>query len=83
MNSGAPPKYIFYVEADSRETLEAAVEYIMRRLEGGGICEAEAEWDGERLTVKSCAEHVVYAVAKSLVTAYTWLGGKSIQVVRL
>jgi len=90
MSSGAPPKYVFYVEADSQETLEAAAAYVLRRLEGGCacgpqacICEVEAAWDGTVLTVRTCAERTAYAVAKLLVTAYTWLGGKSIQVVRL
>lgn len=88
-------KYVaaFYVEADSQEALKSAVEYVLRRLEGGlvgytcgaqaCICEVEAAWDGTVLTVRTYAECIVYAVAKLLVKAYTWLGGKAIQVVRL
>jgi hypothetical protein len=89
-----PLKYIavFYVEADSREALEAAVAYAMKHLEGGLVgyacgmqaclCKAELEWSGGRLTVRTCAERAAYAVAKLLVRAYTWLGGKAIQVVK-
>ena len=89
-----PLKYIavFYVEADSREALEAAVAYAMMRLDGGLVgyvcglqacfCKAELEWGGGWLTVRTCAERAAYAVAKLLVRAYTWLGGKAIQVVK-
>jgi len=93
MNSGVPPKYVFYVAAESRETLEAAVAYVMRRLGRGSagyacgtqacLCEVEVEWDGSQLTVRTCTERTAYAVAELLVRAYTWLGGKAIQVVRL
>jgi hypothetical protein len=92
MSRGAPPKdiVVFYVEAESQEALETAVAYVMRRLGGGYacgaqacICEVEAEWGGGWLAVKTCTEHAAYAVARLLVTAYTWLGGKAIQVVRL
>jgi phage major head subunit gpT-like protein len=93
MNSGVSPKYIFYVEAESREALEAAVAYVMRRLGRGFVgyacgmqaclCEVEVEYDGNQLTVKTCTESTAYAVIKLLVRAYAWLGGKAIQVVRL
>jgi hypothetical protein len=88
------PKYVatFCVETDSPEALEAAVEYVMKRLGGGlvgyacgsqaCICEVEVEWGGSWLAVRVCAERAAYAVAKRLVTAYTWLGGKAIQVVK-
>jgi hypothetical protein len=82
----------FCVEADSQETLEAAAAYVMKRLEGGLVgyacgaqacaCRAEVEWGGGWLTVKTCAEQAAYAVAKLLVRAYTWLGGRAIQAVR-
>jgi len=90
----APLKYIavFYVEADSREALEAAVAYAMKRLEGGLVgyvcglqaclCKAELEWSGGWLTVRTCAERAAYTVAKLLVRMYTWFGGKAIQVVK-
>jgi hypothetical protein len=94
MIKSASPEYVaaFYVEADSQKALEAAVAYVMRRLEGGlvgyvcgsqdCICEVEVEWGSGWLVVKTCTEQTAYAVAKLLVTAYTWLGGKAIQVVR-
>jgi len=82
----------FCVEADSQEALEAAVEYVMRRMSSGLVgcacgpqacaCRAEVEWGGGWLTVRTCAEQAAYSVAKLLVTAYTRLGGKAIQVVR-
>jgi hypothetical protein len=94
MIKNTSPKYAvtFCVEADSQGTLEAAVKYVLRRLEGGlvgyvcgpqaCVCRAEVEWSGGWLTAKTCAEHAAYAVAKLLVAAYTWLGGKAIQAVR-
>jgi len=90
----APLEYAaaFCIEADSQEVLEAAVEYVMKRLGSGlvgyacvphaCICEVEVEWGGGWLAVKTCTEHAAYAVAKLLVRAYTWLGGKLIQVVK-
>jgi hypothetical protein len=90
----APLKYtaVFYVEADSRETLETAVEYVARRLEIGKVvyacgpyvcvCKTELEWDGTRLTVKSCIKRAVHAAAKLLVEAYGWFGGKAIQLIK-
>ena len=63
----------FYVEADNREALEAAVEYVAKRTEIGKvvyacglracICRVELEWDGARLTVKSCMKRAAHAVA--------------------
>jgi hypothetical protein len=94
MAGEAPFKYTatFCVEIDSQEALEAAVEYVMRRLEGGlvgyvcgpqaCVCRAEVEWSGGWLTVRTCAERAAYAVAKLLVRAYTWLGGRAIQVIK-
>jgi hypothetical protein len=90
----APLKYAatFCVEADSQEALEAAVEYVMRRFKGGlvgyacgpqaCICGVEVEWGGGWFTVRTCAEHAAYAVAKLLVRAYKWFGGKAMQVVK-
>jgi hypothetical protein len=94
MAGETPFKYTvtFCVEVDSQETLEAAVEYFMRRLEGGlvgytcgpqtCICEVVVEWGGGWLKVRTCAERAAYAVAKLLVRAYAWLGGRAIQVVK-
>jgi hypothetical protein len=91
----APLRYTatFYVEADSREALEAAVEYVMMRLGGGLVgyscgphaclCGVEVEWGGGLLAVKTCSERAASAVAKLLVRAYTWLGGKAVQVVKI
>jgi len=94
MIKNAPPKYagIFFVEADNYEALEAAVGYVMKRLEVGWvgytcglqacICAVEVEWGGGWFTVRTCAERAAYAVAKLLLRAYTWFGGKTIQVVK-
>jgi len=91
----APLKYtaVFYVEADSREALEAAVEYVARRMEIGKVvyvcgpyvyvCKTELEWNATWLTVKSCMKRAVHAAAKLPVEAYGWFGGKAIQIVRL
>ncbi len=82
----------FCVEADNYEALEAAVAYVMKRLKGGlvgyscglqaCVCKAEVEWGGDCLTVRTCAEQAAHAVAKLLVAAYMWFGGKAIQVVK-
>jgi len=89
-----PLKYVvaFRVEADSREALEAAVEHVAKDLADGWVaricgphvcaCRAKVEWDGERLTVKTCTKHSVRAVAKRLLKAYAWYGGKTIQLVK-
>jgi hypothetical protein len=94
MTEEMPPKYAatFCVEADSQEALEVAVEYVMRRMSSGWvgyacgpqacICKVEVKWGGGCLAVRTCTEHVAYAVAKLLVRAYAWFGGKAIQVVR-
>jgi len=91
---GAPLKYtvVYYVEADSYETLESAVEYVARRLENGKVvyacglyvcfCKTVLERNDNWLTVRSCMKRAAYAVAKSLIDAYIWLGGKEIQVVK-
>ena len=90
-----PLKYAaaFYVEADNYEALEAAVEYVARRMEIGKVvyacgpyacfCRTELEWNGTRLTVRSCMKRAVDAVVKLLIEAYSRFGGKAIQVVRL
>jgi hypothetical protein len=87
-------KYVatFYVEADSYEALEAAVEYVARRLGSGKIlyacgphacfCKTELEWVGSWLTIKSCMRRAVHAAAKLLIEAYGRFGGKSIQLVK-
>jgi hypothetical protein len=90
-----PLKYAaaFYVEADNYEALEAAVEYVARRMEIGKVvyacgpyacfCRTELEWNDTWLTVKSCMKRAVDAAAKLLVEAYSRFGGKAIQIVRL
>jgi hypothetical protein len=91
----APLKHtaVFYVEADNYEALEAAVEYVAKRLEIGKVvyacgpyacfCRTELEWDGAWLTVRSCMKRAVDAAVKLLIEAYSRFGGKAIQVVRL
>jgi len=90
----APLRYTatFYVEADSREALEAAIEYVAKHVADGWVmyacgpyvcaCRAEIEWDGGRLTVRSCLKRTARVVAKLLVEVYNWFGGKAIQVVK-
>jgi len=90
----APLKYAatFYVEVDTYEALEAAVEYVARRMEAGNVvyacgphacfCKTELEWVGSWLTIKSCMRRAVHAAAKLLIEAYGWFGGKSIQLVK-
>jgi hypothetical protein len=82
----------FYVEADNQKALEAAVKYVVERVEGGVeiymcgrnicVCRAKVEWDGKRLTVKSCMKRTANIVAKRLVSAYVWHGGGSIRLTR-
>jgi hypothetical protein len=91
----APLRYAvtFYVEADNYEALKAAVEYVAKRMEIGRVvyacgryacfCRVKVEWDGSRLTVRSCMKRAVRAAVKLLVEAYSWFGGKSIQVVKI
>jgi len=90
----APLKYVvvFRVEADSREALEKAVEYVAKHVEDGlavyacgpyvCVCKVKLEWDGERLTVKTCLKRSADAVAKWLLKAYSWFGGKSIRLIK-
>jgi hypothetical protein len=90
----APLRYTatFYVEADSREALEAAIEYVSKYMADGVVgyvcgpyacvCKAKIEWDGVRLTVRSCLKRTAHVVAKLLVEAYGWFGGKAIQIVK-
>jgi hypothetical protein len=89
---------VFYVEADSQEALEAAVEYFMKRLGGGLVgyscglqacfCRVEVKWGvyvedgGSWLAVKTRTERAAYAAVKLLIEAYNWFGGKAIQVVK-
>jgi hypothetical protein len=90
----APLKYVavFRVEADSREALEKAVEYVARRMEIGKVvyacgpyacfCRTRVEWDGELLTVRSCMKRAIDSAVRLLVEAYGWFGGKSIRLVK-
>jgi hypothetical protein len=90
----APLRYIvtFYVEADSREALEAAIAHVSKYMTDGVVgyvcgpyacvCRAKIEWDGARLTVSSCLKRTAHVVAKLLVKAYGWFGGKAIQIVK-
>ncbi len=91
----APLRYtaVFHVEADDREALEAAVAYVSKYMADGVVgyacgshvcvCRAKIEWDGAaRLTVSSCLKRTAHIVAKLLVKAYGWFGGKAIQIVK-
>jgi hypothetical protein len=90
----APLRYTatFYVEADNFKALEAAVAYVAKHMSSGWVvyacgpyictCKAKIEWDGSRLTVRSCLKRTLSIVAKLLVKAYAWYGGKAIQIVR-
>jgi hypothetical protein len=72
--------------------LEAAVEYVVRRLKGNlvgyacgpynCVCRVELERGGDWFAVRTCAEQAAYAVAKLLIEAYSWFGGRAIQVVK-
>ena len=89
-----PLKYVvaFRVEADSREALEAAIEYVAKHMADGWVvyacgphacvCKVKIEWDGERLTVRSCLKRTLNTVAKLLAKAYSWHGGRAIQIVK-
>jgi len=90
----APLKFvaIYCVEFDSRETFAKALEYVVSRLEIGKVvyacglhvclCKTRVEWDGERLTVKSCMKRAVDAAARLLAEAYSWFGGRTIRLVK-
>ncbi len=90
----APLRHVitFRVEADSREALEAAVAYVVKHMEDGVaayacgpyvcVCSVKVEWDGTWLTVKSCKKSTARIVAKWLLKAYAWYGGKSIRLVK-
>jgi hypothetical protein len=91
----APLKYTvtFYVEANRREALEAAVKYVMEHVKDGVamyacgrsvcVCNAKVEWDGNnKLTVKSCLKRTANIVARWLLKAYVWHGGGSIRLVK-
>ena len=82
----------FYIEADSQEALEAAVKYVMEHVKDGVamyacgryvcVCKVKLEWDGERLTVRSCMKRTAHIVAKWLLKAYVWHGGGSIRLIK-
>ncbi len=90
----APLKYtvVFYVEADNRKALEAAVAYVAKYMADGlvgyvcgsraCVCKAKVDWDGTRLTVKSCKKRTAHVVAKLLAKAYSWYGGKTIRLIK-
>ena len=92
----APLKYVavFRVEADNREAFAKALEYVVRRLEIGKVvyacgpgpdvcvCKTRVEWDGERLTIRSCMKRAVDSAAKLFVEAYGWFGGKTIWLIK-
>ncbi len=90
----APLKFVvvYCVEFDSREAFAKALEYVVRRLEIGKVvyacgihacvCNTKVEWDGERLTVRSCMKRAVDSAARLLVEAYGWFGGKSIRLTK-
>ena len=90
----APLKYTvtFYVEANRREALEAAVKYVMEHVKDGVamyacgryvcVCKVKLEWDGERLTVRSCKKRTAHIVARWLLKAYVWHGGESMRLIK-
>ncbi len=90
----APLKYVavYYVEFDNAEAFAKALEYVVNRLEIGKVvyacgvhacvCNTKVEWDGERLTVKSCMKRAVDAAAKLLIEAYGWFGGRTIRLIK-
>jgi len=91
----APLRYTvtFYVEADNREALRAAMEYVAAYIADGVtgyvcgsylcICRPKVEWNSDsQLIVMSCVKRTARVVAKSLVKAYTRYGGKAMQIVR-
>ncbi len=90
----APLKFVavYCVEFDNAEAFAKALRYVAERLEIGKVvyacgihacvCKTRVEWDGERLTVKSCMKRAVDATAKWLVEVYGWFGGKTIRLVK-
>ena len=91
----APLRYVatFRVEADSRDALERAVEYVAKRMEIGKVvyacgryyvcfCRTRVEWDGEQLTVRTCLKRAIDSAVRLLAEAYGWFGGKSIRLVK-
>jgi hypothetical protein len=91
----APLRYVavFRVETDSRETLEKAVTYAAKRFEIGKVvyacgpyhacfCHIKLEWDGERLTVRTCMKRSIYSAVELIRQAYSWFGGRSIQITK-
>jgi hypothetical protein len=90
----APLKFavVYCVEFDNAEAFAKALEYVVRRLEIGKVvyacgihacvCKTRVEWDGERLTVRSCMKRAVHAAARLLAEAYSWFGGRTILLVK-
>ena len=80
----------FCIEADCREVLEKAVEYVKERMEtiwsdvacNPNVCTCKVEWDGERLTLETCSKRDIHLVARLLTKAYARYGGKTIQLVK-
>jgi len=80
----------FCIEADCREALEKAVDYVKERMEAvwsdvacrPSVCTCKVEWDGERLTVETCAKSDVRLVAELLAKAYARYGGRTMQLIK-
>jgi hypothetical protein len=80
----------FCIEADCREALEKAVDYVKERMEAiwsdvachPSVCTCKVEWDGERLTLETCAKSDVRLVAELLAKAYARYGGRTIQLIK-
>ena len=85
---------IYCVEFDNAEAFAKALEYVVRRLEIGKVvyacgpgphvcfCKTRVEWDGERLTIRSCMKRAVDSAVRLLVEAYSWFGGKTIRITK-
>ena len=91
----APLRYVatFRVEADSRDALEKAVRYVAARAETAKVvyacggyyvcfCKNRIEWDGERLTVRTCLKRAIEAAVNQLFDMYYVYGGKSIRLIK-
>ncbi len=78
----------FCIEADCREVLEKAVDYVKERMEAiwsdvacsPSVCPCRVGWDGERLTVETCSKRDIRLVAELLTKAYARYGGKTIRL---
>jgi len=85
---------VYCVEFDNAEAFTKALEYVVKRLEtakvvyacGPGphvcVCKTRVEWDGERLTVKTCLKRAIEAAVNQLLDMYYVYGGKSIRPVK-